>query len=96
MRGIASSGCLAALKPARTNFAVFLPNAFRIKSSLDKDNDSCMLMAGGQQKTPECKTFSKEMVCVAKTEVTVFASLLLEEVMEKRIMNKVLIDCAVL
>ena len=34
-------GCLDALRAARTSFAVVLPSAFRIKSSLDKDNDSC-------------------------------------------------------
>lgn len=39
------SSCLVALRAARTSFAVFVPNAFKIKSSLDKDNDSCCAKA---------------------------------------------------
>lgn len=57
------------------------------------------LHANGWRTTKDSwvQTFPEQEKCsVLQKQVTVFASLLPEEAMEKRIMNKVLIDCAVL
>lgn len=89
-------GGLVALRAARTSYAVFLPNVFRIKSSFDKDNDSCSADVWRGSLTrgfwvQAC--LRKRNILRHKTQSYCLYQPSVTEEVEKGIMNKVLIHC---